>query len=67
MIQADETPVQVLDSTRDSTRTGYFWAYIGDRDHPYTVYDDRDSRGQEGPAEVLKDYRGYLQTDAYSS
>ena len=67
VIQADETPVQVLDSTRDSTRTGYFWAYIGDRDHPYTVYDYRDSRGQEGPAEVLKDYRGYLQTDAYSS
>jgi hypothetical protein len=34
---------------------------------PYTVYDYRDSRGQEGPAEVLKKYRGYLQTDAYSS
>jgi transposase len=67
VIQADETPVQVLDSTRDSTRTGYFWAYIGDRDHPYTVYDYRDSRGQEGPAEVLKNYRGYLQTDAYSA
>ncbi len=67
VIQADETPVQVLDSTRDSTRTGYFWAYIGDGDHPYTVYDYRDSRGQEGPAEVLKDFRGYLQTDAYSS
>jgi transposase len=67
VIQADETPVQVLDSTRDSTRTGYFWAYICDGDHPYTVYDYRDSRGQEGPAEVLKNYRGYLQTDAYSS
>jgi transposase len=52
---------------RDSARTGYFWAYIGDRDHPYTVYDYRDSRGQEGPAEVLKNYRGYLQTDAYAS
>src|SRR5215468_3736541 len=57
VIQADETPVQVLDSTRDSTRTGYFWAYIGDRDHPYTVYDYRDSRGREGPAEILKDFR----------
>jgi transposase len=67
VIQADETTVQVLDSTRDSTRTGYFWAYLGDEEHPYTVYDYRDSRGQEGPAEVLKNYRGYLQTDAYSS
>jgi transposase len=67
VIQADETTVQVLDSTRDSTRTGYFWAYLGDEEHPYTVYDYRDSRGQEGPAGVLKNYRGYLQTDAYSS
>jgi transposase len=67
VIQADETPVQVLDPTRGSTRTGYFWAYIGDDQHPYTVYDYRDSRGQEGPAAVLKNYRGYLQTDAYSS
>jgi transposase len=67
VIQADETPVQVLDPTRDSTRTGYFWAYIGDDQRPYTLYDYRDSRGQEGPAAVLKDYRGYLQTDAYSS
>jgi transposase len=67
VIQADETTVQVLDSTRDSTRTGYFWAYVGDSDHPYTVYVYRDSRSHEGPAEVLKNYRGYLQTDAYSA
>ena len=26
VIQADETPVQVLEPKRDSTRTGYFWA-----------------------------------------
>lgn len=52
VIQADETTVQVLDSTRDSTRTGYFWAYVGDGDHPYTVYVYRDSRSHEGPAEV---------------
>jgi Transposase IS66 family len=51
-------------SSGDSTRTGYFWAYVGDDDHPYTVYHYRDSRGHEGPAEVLKNYRGYLQTDA---
>jgi hypothetical protein len=42
-------------------REGWYVAKaIGDRDHPYTVYDYRDSRGQEGPAEVLKNYRGYL-------
>jgi transposase len=67
VINADETPVRVLDPTLDSTRTGYFWVYIGDKDHPYAVYDYRDSRSRDGPAEILKDYRGYLQTDAYGS
>jgi len=67
VINADETTVPVLDPTRDSTRTGYFWAYISPGDHGYTVYDYRDSRSQDGPAEFLKDFRGYLQTDAYAS
>jgi transposase len=67
VIQADETTVSVLDATRDSTRTAYFWGYLSLGDQGYTVYDYRDSRGQEGPAEFLKDFRGYLQTDAYVS
>jgi len=66
-INADETPVRVLDSTRDTTRKGYFWVYIGDDGHPYTVFDYRDSRSRDGPAKILKDFRGYLQTDAYGS
>jgi len=66
-INADETPVSVLDSTRDSTRTGYFWVYVGDDGHPYTIFDYRDSRSRDGPAEILKDFRGHLQTDAYAS
>ena len=52
---------------RDSTRTGQFWAYISHGDHGYTIYDYRDSRSRDGPAEFLKDFRGYLQTDAYAS
>jgi transposase len=66
-INADETPVSVLDPTRDSTRTGYFWVYLGDNGRPYTIFDYRDSRSRDGPAEILKDFRGYLQTDAYVS
>jgi transposase len=67
LINADETPVRVLDPTRDSTRTGQFWTYISTGDHGYTVFDYRDSRSRDGPAEFLKDFRGYLQTDAYAS
>jgi transposase len=66
LLHADETPVPVLDPTRDSTRKGYLWSYVGDGGHPFTVFDYRDSRSRDGPAEILKDYRGYLQTDAYT-
>ena len=67
VINADETPVRVLDPTRDSTRKGQFWTYISPGDHGYTIYDYRDSRNRDGPTEFLKDFRGYLQTDAYSA
>jgi hypothetical protein len=67
VINADETPVRVLDRTRDSTRTGQFWTYISRGDHGYTIFDYRDSRSRDGPAEFLKDFRGFLQTDAYAS
>ena len=67
VLNADETPVSVLDRTRDSTRTGYFWVYVGDSSYPYTFYDYRDSRSRDGPAEILRNFRGYLQTDAYAA
>jgi transposase len=67
VINADETPVRVLDPTRDSTRKGQFWTYISPGGHGYTIYEYRDSRSRDGPAEFLKDFGGYLQTDAYSA
>src|SRR4051812_1145563 len=67
VIQGDETPVPVLDRTRDSTRKGYIWTTIGDRAHPYTTLRYTDSRSRDGPAAFLKGFSGYLQTDAYSS
>ena len=66
VINADETPVPVLDPSRDSTRKSYLWTYLGDSGHPFTVFDYRDSRNRDGPTEILKNYRGYLQTDAYT-
>jgi hypothetical protein len=60
VINADETPVPVLDPTRDSTRKSYLWTYLGDSDHPFTVFDYRDSRSRDGPSQILKNYRGYL-------
>jgi transposase len=66
-IQGDETPVPVLDPTRDSTRKGYIWTTIGDRDHRYTTCHYTDSRSRDGPAKFLAGFQGFLQTDAYSS
>jgi transposase len=67
VIQGDETPVPVLDRSRDSTRQGYIWTTIGDRAHPYTTFHYADSRSRDGPAAFLEGFTGYLQTDGYSS
>jgi transposase len=66
VIHTDDTTVPVLDPTLPHTRTGRFWIYAGDADHPYFVYDYTPSRKRDGPATFLADYTGYLQADAFS-
>jgi transposase len=66
VVQTDDTPVPVLDPELPRTRTGRIWTYVGDPDHPYTVYDYTPNRSRAGPDEFLKNFRGYLQADAYS-
>jgi transposase len=66
VIHTDDTTVPVLDRTLPHTRTGRFWIYAGDADHPYFVYDYTPSRKRDGPATFLADYTGYLQADAFS-
>lgn len=65
-VQTDDTPVPVLDPDLPRTRTGRIWTYVGDDEHPYTVYDYTPTRSRDGPEEFLKAFRGYLQADAYS-
>jgi transposase len=67
VVQTDDTPVKVLDRSLPKTRTGRIWPYIGDRDHPAVVYDYTPTRERAGPERFLKNYRGYLQADAYSA
>ncbi len=66
VVQTDDTPVPVLDPELPRTRTGRIWTYVGDAQHPYTVYDYTPNRCRDGPDEFLKDFHGYLQADAYS-
>jgi transposase len=64
VVQTDETRVPVQDKDQDKTKAGRLWVYVGDRDHPFTVYDYRPDKSRDGPADILKSYRGYLQADA---
>lgn len=66
VVQTDDTPVSVLDPELPRTRTGRIWTYVGDDEHPYTVYDYTPTRKRDGPEAFLEDFRGYLQADAYA-
>ena len=67
VVGTDDTSVKVLDPKLPFARTGRFWPYLGDEDHPAIVYDYTPTRERAGPEEFLKHYRGYLQADAYSA
>ena len=49
VIHTDDTQVKLIDKTIRSTRLARFWAYLGDVDHPYTIYDFTENRGRAGP------------------
>ena len=66
VIHTDDTRVPVQDETEEGRcKSGRIWAYIGDRDHPYVVYDYTPDRTRAGPSKWLDKFRGYLQADAY--
>jgi transposase len=68
VVQTDDTTVPVQDASRDRTKTGRLWAYLGDRNHPYIVFDYTADRSRDGPERVLAEYQaGYLQSDAYTA
>jgi transposase len=64
-LHTDDTPVKVRDAWRKLKYTGRFWTYVGDPRHALTVFEYTSSRKRDGPAEFLKNYRGYLQADAF--
>jgi len=71
VIHTDDTPVTVREPGKSGTHKGRFWVYLGDGDHPYTVYDYTPSRKRDGPVAFLdgffgtKDKPRYLQADAF--
>jgi transposase len=67
VVQNDDTPVKVQDHDGKGIKTGRLWDSLGDRYHPYVVYTYTPDRSGAGPAAIFKDFKGYLQADAYSA
>ena len=64
-LHVDETPIKVLDQDKKgTTHRGYFWVYHNSH-QKIVVFDYRKGRGREGPSEILKNFKGHLQTDGY--
>ncbi|MBK7097666.1 MAG: transposase [Sphingobacteriales bacterium] len=71
-IHADGTTIRVQDSSkkaylngssgRGATHQGYYWSIRVMK--KLVLFDYRTGRSREGPQSILKDYQGYLQTDA---
>jgi transposase len=65
-LHTDDTTVKNLGHDPGTTDKAHLWIYWGDRDHPLNVFDFTVNRKRDGPQQFLKQYRGYLQADAFS-
>ena len=63
VVNTDDTPIPVQDATREHCRTGRIWTYVSAGG---IVYDATADRCRDGPLQFLKDFRGFLQCDAYA-
>ncbi len=65
VIHTDDTVVPIQSPGAGQCRKGRIWCYLGDEQHPYTVYDYTPSRKRDGPQSWLAGFTGFLQADAY--
>jgi transposase len=65
-LHTDDTPVKLQNPAPGATATARLWTYLGDRDHPYKVFDFTLNRQRGGPQQFLAHFHGYLYADAFS-
>jgi transposase len=65
-LHTDDTPVKLQDPATHQLSTARLWVYLGDRTHPYNVFDFTTSRKRDGPQQFLASYQGYLHADAFA-
>ncbi len=64
-IHADETPITILTSNKEKSKiNGYMWLYA-DSINKLFYFDCCLNRNGENPENLLSDFRGHIQTDAY--
>jgi transposase len=64
VIHSDDTKVKLRVAGLSQTKKAHLWAYVGDADFPYVVFDFTANYTADGPEQFLKGYAGYLQADA---
>lgn len=65
-LQVDESPIKVQDKRhKNNIHQGYMWVYHCPVDR-LVLFDYRKGRDMSGPKEMLKDFKGIIQTDGYS-
>lgn len=69
ILQMDETSVQVLkEDGRPATAKSYMWVRRGGAPRQRIIlFDYAATRAGSVPMQILEDYKGYLQSDAYSA
>ena len=65
-LHTDDTSVKNQGRQPGTTALSRLWVYLGDRTHPYNVFDFTINRKRDGPQKFLADYHGYLHADAFS-
>jgi transposase len=62
IVQTDDTPVTIQESSERRSRRGYVWVYRGLGGEVF--FDMTESRARDGPRKVLEGFTGYMQADA---
>ena len=67
VVHTDDTPLKLQDVKTHLLSTARMWCYLGDAVHPFNVFDFTLNRKRDGPQQMLINYSGYLQADAFAS
>jgi transposase len=65
VVGTDDTVMPMLAPGEGKAKKARMWVYVGDDEHPYTIFDFTLGRSRDGPARFLRGYRGTLLADAY--